>query len=74
MFHVIRSYQQYGSDDLAVSQDLSLKHLMFLEKLHLGLQITEVRFTILHHFLHALGHPFFSLTHRQEITFNRQSF
>lgn len=58
------SYQKYISDDLMVSQDFSLKHLMFLQEFHLGLQVAEVSFTVLCHLLHPLRHPLLCLTHR----------
>lgn len=47
-----------------MSQDLSLKHLMFLQELHFGLQIAEVRSLVLCHLLHPLRHPLLSLTDR----------
>ena len=60
------SYQQHGADDLAVRQDLSLKHLMLLEELHLGLQIGQVGFTVLRHLLHPLRHPLLGLADGQK--------
>lgn len=56
-----------------MSQDLSLKHLMLLEKLHLGLQIAEVGSIVFRHLLHPLGHPLLSLTDRPLITSNKQT-
>lgn len=47
-----------------VRQDFSLKHLMFLQEFHLGLQVAEVSFTVLCHLLHPLRHPLLCLTHR----------
>lgn len=64
--HFITSHLQHRADDLAVSQDLGLKHLMFLEELHLGLQTAEVGFTVLRHLLHPLRDPLVSLTNRAE--------
>lgn len=63
--HHISFYLQHRADDLAVSQDLGLEHLMLLQKLHLGLQIAEVGSTVLRHLLHPLRHPLVSLTDTQ---------
>lgn len=55
------SYLQHGGDDLAMSQDLGLKHLVPLQELHLGLQVAEVSSVVLSHLLHPLRHPLLSL-------------
>lgn len=55
------SHLQHRGDDLAMSHDLGLKHLVPLEELHLGLQVGEVGPLVLSHLLHPLGHPLLGL-------------
>lgn len=57
----VSSYLQHSGDDLAVSHDLGLKHLVPLEELHLGLQVAEVGPLVLSHLLHPLRHPLLGL-------------
>lgn len=54
-------YLQHRGDDVLMSQNLSLKHLMLLEELHLGLHVAEVSSIVFCHLHHPVRHPLLGL-------------